>query len=229
MKKTSRSLMVFALAALWPPFVWSEAAAEFSAADEESSPIPAGAAVSSESPQAPAPLLYSAKQDHRSDAPGAAENQAPPPPPTAAEHPPQAAGGMHRENRASYHSWIEKVRAQRKARAEEHREAMEARRNYLVPSWDHPQYESMEIQREKMREAWHMHNERREQVQREYRRWTNPHGEMMKEMHDARRQLMEAEAEQQRMQADLLWQRQQEWMYGQMPHGWNNPWYYRGY
>ena len=230
MKKTSCSLMAFALTALSLPLVWGETGSVANPVAEESAPTPPYAALPPESAQAAEQILQtSAAQGHeRPETPNAAANQSPPPPSATVVENPQGPGGMGRDNPVSYHSWIEKVRAQRKARLEEHRGAMEARRNYLVP-WDHPQHESMELQREKMREAWQLHNERREQAQREHRRWTNPHGEFMKEMHDARRQFMEAEAEQQRIQADLLWQRQQEWMYGQMPPGWNNPWYYRGY
>ncbi len=230
MKKTSCSLVVFALTALSPLLVWSATGSVANPIAQESAPTPPDAAMPPESPQADVQTLRtSAAQGHnRPEAPNAAANQPPPRPSATARKNPPAPGGMGRDAPVSYHSWIEKVRAQRKARVEEHRQAVEARRNYLAP-WDHPQHESVEMQREKIREAWQMHNERREQAQREYRRWTNPHGEFMKEMQDARRRLVEAEAEQQRMQADLLWQRQQEWMDRQMPPGWNNPWYYRGY
>ena len=228
MKKTSRYLMVFALAALSLPPVWSEAASTIGPESAKLAPMPPDAAMTPASAQAPgqAALPPEVEWQDGPDTRSAARNQVYPPASAPAVENPQGAG---RDNPAAYQSWIDKVRAQRKARVQEHREAMEARRNYLAPSWDHPQHESIEVQREKMREAWQIHNERREQAQREHRRRANPHGEFMKEMHNARRQLMEAEAEEQRMQADLLWQRQQEWMYGQMPPGWNNPWYYRGY
>ena len=124
----------------------------------------------------------------------------------------------------AYNSWIDKVRAQRQARREEHREAIEAQ-----SPWEHTHYESLGKQREKMREALENRAEWREQTQRAHRRWTNPHGEFMKDIHDARRQLMEAQADNQRKQRELLWQQREQWLYGQMPHGWNNPWYYRGY
>ncbi len=227
MKKTCCSLVVFALTAFSPLPLWSAAVTEADPADEASAPDPPNATLSKESPRTAGQALQtSAAQGHAEpETRNSAEDQPPPPPSTTTLEEPQ--GTSPGSNPASYHNWIEKVRAQRKARLEEHREAMEARRSYHAP-WD-PQYESIDMQREKLREARQMHNERREQAQREYRRWTNPHSEFMKDMHDARRQLMETEAEQQRMQADLLWQRQQDWMFGQMPHGWNNPWYFRGY
>ena len=215
MKKTSCSLMVLSLAALSPSLIWSAEAPGLSAISK----IPAVVEIppSEQTPSSPE------AQKLGLDAARPSEDTVF----TAAEGIRQAPGITSRDEPASYQNWIDGVRAQRKARLEEHREAMEARRSYHAP-WD-PQYESIDMQREKLREARQMHNERREQAQREYRRWTNPHSEFMKEMHDARRQLMETEAEQQRMQADLLWQRQQDWMFGPMPHGWNNPWYFRGY
>ena len=96
-------------------------------------------------------------------------------------------------------NWVDKVRAQRLARMAEYREVMQNRAELL------------------------------EQAQRAHPRSINPHREYLRDMRDARRQLMQSYAENQRQQADLIWKQQEQWMFGHRPYGWNNPWYYRGY
>jgi hypothetical protein len=224
MKKTFCSVIVFALATFTTPLIWSEEAPEVS---EGSVQVPGGLVETMETPKAPDQAVASSAAAEPTLEPTAVSEDTTPPS-ASAEADPETPTVAAPDQPGSHYSWIDKVRAQRQARMEEHREAMEARRNYHSPR-DHRQYESIEKQQEKMREAWQNRTELREQAQRAHRRRANPHGEFFKDVHEARRQLIEAQAENERKQMDLLWQQQEQWMYGQMPHGWNNPWYYRGY
>lgn len=224
MKKTFCSVIVFALATLTTPMIWSEETPEVSGGSLQ---IPGGVVQAMESPKTPEQAVAPSAAAEPTLEPTAASEDTTPPSATA-EAGPETPTLAAPDQPGPHHSWIDEVRAQRQARMAEHREALEARRSYHSP-WDQRQYESIEEQREKMREARQTRTELREQAQRAHRRWINPYSEFLKDVHDARRQLIEAQAENERKQMDLLWQQQEHWMYGQMPHGWNNPWYYRGY
>ena len=87
----------------------------------------------------------------------------------------------------------------------------------------------MDKEREAYREAVRNRNAMQQEAMRARRRWINPYGEYVKDMHEMRRSAMQAQAQAEREYWDKAWNQQEQWMLPPAPYGWNNPWYYRGY
>jgi hypothetical protein len=188
----------------------SEQQAGAAAAKPEGSPAPSGAVATE--PEAPAAESGAADASPAADA--AVEPEG-----ATAQAEPEAKGYSPTED---YHSWLEQVRAQRKAYAES-REA--ARRSYYpAPPWS----DEMDKQRDAYADAMRERVERQREARRNYRRWVNPRAEYLRDLQEQRRDAREAQLKARREYVDQLRHQQAE-LWDTNPYGWNNPWYYRGY
>lgn len=118
-----------------------------------------------------------------------------------------------------YQSYLDAVRAQRQSRRQERakaiREAAENRRRVMDP-WGESRRQEMEYRAQ-----------RHQENPIDYRRWSNPESEHIKELQEQQHKARKAQVEVQREQYREL----EPWLPPPKPTPphWDNPWYYQGY